>query len=127
MKTTKKNLLTLPYRNHIGSNSVYDSLLFFSSNKKHNSGFSQIVIIGCAYEATKGFSTIIPIEIVTDISGDIALPIFSNIMKINTVHPTSPLRLDCLFPSGIFRLWIYKGKFIVGKTLSNIDIKLSAY
>lgn len=106
MKITKKNLLTLPYRNS-ESDSLYNSVLFFNSNKKHDSGFSKVVIVGCVFKNR----IIQPIEILTSISDDISLV-------------GDGIRIDCFYLSGIFQFWPSKGKFFVSEALSSISIQV---
>jgi hypothetical protein len=102
-----KDLKNLPYRkwNEIKE---YNSLLIIPSGKKHDSGYALIYVIGCKNDD--------PVEIAAacdDINWKIP----------DHIDPWE-FRNDMYYPSGIIHFWSSKYNFVVGVSLSSLDITL---
>lgn len=105
---TRKQLATLPTRKWDSTEESYDSLLIFSSNRNHDSGWSAITIVGCRDNR--------PVEILTVCSDDIEW--------IVDLSAFGQMRMDCTSKSGILHAWSRSHRFHVGPALSSIDIKV---
>ena len=105
----RKDLLILPHRDW-QVDTVYDSLLIFSTRQKHDSGYARMYIIGMDDDTPK--------EIATSGSDDIEwkVPI--------GVHGIGQLRTDCLAKSGILHFWSNYCKFKVGLACSSITVEM---
>ncbi|HWY36013.1 MAG TPA: hypothetical protein VNX68_15320, partial [Nitrosopumilaceae archaeon] len=106
---TKKLLLSLPYRNW-DDEKVYDCLYFVPNNKKHESGWMLMCIVGSNYSC--------------DIDGSIDAEIVACCDDIQwrpkiASHHFSTMNTDCTYPSGITRFWSYQCRFKVGIALSS--------
>lgn len=102
---TRADLLSLPVRKWDDDKKRYDSLLIISNGKKHDSGWGEMVIIGCVDEK--------PIEIAA-----------SGLDDINWHLQYNP-RTDCALPSRAMRFWYRgEGKYRVGCALSSTDVYL---
>lgn len=118
----RKTLLDLPVR-HWQEEKTYNFLLLTSANKKHDSGYSLIAIIGANYGSTPDCWEAEIAAYCDDIG-----------WKFPKEHPyykhnNAAMRTDCLWPSGIMRVWAsgehyFSGKFKVGASLSSTDITL---
>jgi len=98
---TKEQLSALPSRPWNHTRVEYDSLLIFSSDELHDSGWNCITIIGCINNQ--------PAEICTTSSDDIE-------------WKTNEVRTDCT-PSGILHFWSSTSRrFLVSEALSSITI-----
>mgnify|MGYP001617173794 CR=1 FL=1 len=123
-KLKRKDLLSLPHR-HWNEESTYDFLLLTANGSKHDSGYSLIAIIGCRY-------------LDKDITAEIAATCDDVCWSMPTKHPYDQIergkhkmimRSDCLYPSGIMRIWgsgehYFSGKFKVGVSLSSTEVEL---
>ena len=112
MKTkevTRMQLLALPVRGWNDTSRLYDSLLIFPSDETHESGWRQMIIVGCVDNQ--------PIEILTQRSDDIEWDIKPSNFGL--------LRTDCTPESGILHFWHNNRKFHVGTALSSITITLN--
>lgn len=125
LKNIKRHeLLNLPIRNWKETKD-YDFLLLTANGKKHDSGYSIIAIIGCN-------------NINNEVDAEIAAFCDDICWSVPKKHPYGILennknkmimRTDCLFPSGIIRIWgsgehYFKGKFKVGISLSSTEVEL---
>jgi hypothetical protein len=110
---TKKELLELPVRAW-DTPTNYDSLLIFSTGKKHNSGYAMIAIIG----VKKGK----PVEIAAQCSDDIEWKLPSMIYVGQ--YSIGQMRMDYAIKSGAMHAWCDKYRFYVGHALSSITIEL---
>jgi len=100
-KYTRKKLLKLPSRAW-PLTTKYSSLIIFPSNKKHDSGWGCITIIGV--------NDMVPIEIITQNSDDIS---------IDGSH-----KVDCLHNAKALHFWSRHHLFHVEHALSSIEIKM---
>ncbi len=122
----RAELLKLPSRDW-QKVSTYDHLYIVPTGKKHDSGYSLIAIIGVLCRDKDGER------------GEIAAHCDDINWSFPLKHPydregkhSNMLRTDCLFPSGIFRIWAsgehyFTGKFKVGCSLSSTDVELVVY
>ena len=124
-KLKRKDLLTIPDVKKWDEEKVYDFLLITASGEKHESGYSIIAIIGCN-NTDKGCDAEIA-AYCDDICW--TMPIKHPYGFINPDKNRMIMRTDCLYPSGIMRIWgsgehYFKGKFKVGASLSSTDVEL---
>lgn len=108
-----KDLINIPDRENWDTPTAYDSLLIFSSKKKHDSGWSQITIVGVIAGNAK--------EKATTHSDDLNWLIEPN------QYGECSMRTDCIYKSKAFHFWSNYHKFEVGMSLSSIDIKVKKY
>ncbi len=120
----RKNLLELPRRKW-DLVTDYDFLLLTANGQKHDSGYALIAIIGCSYVGKQ-----IEAEIAATCD-DIGwtMPVKHPYGIITPNKNRMIMRTDCLYPSGILRIWgsgehYFKGKFRVGASLSSTDVEL---
>lgn len=107
-KLKKRDLLKLPVRKWDDTEKTYDSVLLVPTNKKHESGFMHIAIVGvnadhmeiCAYP--DDISCNFPIEDY----GEFQFPL---------------VRMDCFYPNGVLR-YHGRGIFKVGAAFSSVEI-----
>ena len=113
----KKALLSLPHRKWDDDNPRYDSLLIFSTGKRHESGFAKMAIIG----VREGM----PVEVCTICSDDIEwkLPPAKTYGSKNE-FAIGQFRTECIIKSGALHVWVREGKFRVGPSLSSVVIEL---
>lgn len=120
----RKDLLVLPHRKW-DEVKDYDFLLLTANGEKHDSGYAMIAIIGCIYTDKN-----IDAEIAATCDDIVwTMPVKHPYGKIETGKNRMIMRTDCLFPSGIMRIWgsgehYFKGKFRVGANLSSTDVEL---
>lgn len=114
---TRAELLALPRRAWDDASPVYDSLLVFSSRRKHDSGWSCIAIVGCVKNQ--------PIEVCTECSDDIEWKFPSAETFGGGKYSIGQMRMDCLFPAGIMHAWSHENRFRVGISLSSIEVQLA--
>lgn len=98
---TRKELLSLPVRTW-NSKSVYDSIIVIPSNKKHESGYALMAIVGVIKGTPK----------------EIAALCDDLIME----PPVSCISCDMSFGHNILRFHSYLGKFLVGHSLSSTTV-----
>lgn len=120
----RADLLKLPIRKWDESK-VYDALYIVPTGKKHDSGYSLIAIVGVLQDKQQ--------------MAEIAAYCDDICWSFPLRHPydhagkhSHVLRIDCLYPSGIFRVWgsgenYFKGRFRVGASLSSTDVDLVVY
>lgn len=115
---SKKELLSLPHRKWDNDTPRYSSVLIMSTGKKHDSGWSMIVIIGCHKQE--------PVEVCTLCSDDIEwkLPAAEKFGQ-NDEYSFGQFRMDCAVKSGALHAWTRKGEFRVGASLSSTEIELT--
>lgn len=99
---SRKELLSLPVRDW-QMNTIYDSLIIFSTRKKHSSGWAIMCVIGCR--------NMQPVEIVGECSDDIGWFCMAD------------FRTDCLLKSGAIHYW--DAVFTIGSALSTLRIKVN--
>lgn len=123
-KIKRKDLITLPHRKW-DETKDYDFLLLTANGQKHDSGYALIAIIGCNH-SSEGVDA----EIAATCD-DICwtMPVKHPYGMIEPNKNRMIMRTDCLFPSGILRIWgsgeqYFKGKFKVGASLSSTDVEL---
>ena len=123
-KISRKELLALPCRkwNDI---KIYDYLYIISSGRKYGSGYSLMSVIGVSYIDN------IPQAEIAAVCDDIcwSFPVKHPYDKINKQYHSNMIRTDCLYPSGIIRMWAsgehyFSGKFEVGVNVSSTEIIL---
>lgn len=113
---TKKELLALPVR-HWDKDSVYDTVLFLSTGRKHDSGWAAMAIIG----VNKG----IPIEIASPFSDDIEWILPGAVTFGDcSLYRMGQLRMDCATRSGAMQAWRRGFRFKVGSALSSVSIEM---
>lgn len=128
-KTIKRtDLLALPTRRWDEAK-VYDSLYIVPTGKKHDSGFSLIAIVGVLH-ADSGAQRAEIAAHCDDICW--SFPTKHPYDRIREGQHHNVLRTDCLFPSGIFRMWAsgehyFTGRFKVGCALSSTSVELIVY
>lgn len=117
----RKDLLALPVRKW-NEATIYDSVYLVPTGRKHDSGYSLIAIVG----VTDGK----PVEIAA-YCDDIcwSLPTEHPYDRIRPGLHMNPLRMDCLYPSGIMHMWgsgehHFTARFLVGTSLSSTDVTL---
>lgn len=110
---TKEELISLPYRAW-DKVSEYISLLILPSDELHDSGYSNIYIIGVIDN--------VPVEIITSCSDDIKFK-FPPMLYIGD-YSIGQVRMDCMPESKAFQLWTREGKFRVNEALSSIAVEL---
>jgi hypothetical protein len=109
-------LLTLPHREWSDESPRYDSLLIFSTGKKHDSGWAMMAIIGVRKQ--------IPVEICTSCSDDIEWKMpAAKTYGDNKEYTRGQYRSDCVIKSGALHVWTREGKFRVGASLSSTEIE----
>ncbi|NIL77159.1 hypothetical protein [Rhodococcus sp. B10] len=97
-KYTKKQLEELPIEREFTRNPTkYDSLLFFPTRRKHESGYTYMCVVGVVEDK--------PVAVL-GYHDDLGLPSF-----VPTSTSFSDLRVDCSHPHGVFRLWSYRHRF----------------
>lgn len=101
-KWSRKELLALPQR-ECGSISTYDTILVFSTGRKHDSGWACMTTIG----VIDG----VPKEVITQGIDDIEWKI-----------PGALLCTDCTLKARALHFWVVKGQFVVREALSSIEI-----
>lgn len=109
----RKELLALPIRDW-QMDSVYDSLLLVPTGKKHDSGWSLVSIVGVRNGE--------PVEQASCCSDDIEW-VFPNATRYGS-YTAGQLRMDCLYPAGVFHPWTRNHKFQVGAALSSVTVTL---
>lgn len=112
---TRQKLLALPGRKWDDDSRLYDSLLVFSARRKHDSGWSQIVVVGCIKQQ--------PVEICVACADDLEWLSPPPIVAGET-YRMGQMRTDCLFPAGILHAWSREHRFKVGAALSSVTIEL---
>lgn len=108
---TRKEFLALPKRKW-DKVEEYGSIIFFSTRRKHDSGYSMITVVGCE------MVDLDPVEIISQSCDDIswALPFELFLDKIST---------DCLAKSGAMRMWLGSGlAFKAMADLSSLRIEV---
>lgn len=123
-KINTKILRSLPHRKWDEVKS-YDHLYILSSGKKHDSGYSLINVIGAEWRDKKLFAEIA--ATCDDIGW--SFPTKHPYDRIEAGVHRMMIRTDCLYPSGIIRMWAsgehyFNGKFEVGINTSSTDITL---
>lgn len=118
----RKDLISLPIRNW-KEKEIYDFLLLTSTGQKHDSGYSLIAIIGVNYGNLKDHWEAEIAAYCDDICWKFPLK------HPYDVHHGSYMRIDCLWPSGIMRVWgsgehYFTGRFKVGVSLSSTNVEL---
>lgn len=106
---TKSNVNNIPQRKE--SPSSYRSLLIVPSRRKHSSGFTQIQVVGVGPNEV--------LELITTYSDDLGF-----YMPTPLTEGYESIRMDCLYPSGIMRVWSNYFDFVVSFTSSSLVIKL---
>jgi hypothetical protein len=124
----RDDLLKLPARAW-GEITVYDHLFIVPTRKKHDSGYSLIAIVGVMQD-DKGVQRAEIAAHCDDINW--SFPIKHPYDRIREGEHHCVLRTDCLYPSGIFRMWAsgehyFQGRFRVGRSLSSTDVALVIY
>lgn len=111
MKHTKKELLKMPHRKWDDTSRKYDWVLLVPSGHKHDSGYMHVAIIGVWVEEKKEKYEIccMPDDITC---------YFPMLKLADRDYPL--VRMDCYYPSGIFR-YHGDGKFTVNVALSSMD------
>lgn len=95
---TKKQLEELPLKREFhGEPTKYDSLLFFPTRRKHESGYTYMCVVGVVEDT--------PVAVL-GYHDDLGMPSF-----IPAMGSISELRIDCSHPHGVFRLWSYNYRF----------------
>lgn len=117
ISATRKQLLSLPERNW-DRVATYHSLLVLPAANKHDSGWQNIVIIGC--------DTYYPTEICTNFSDDVEWRIFPPIMKFGSNCFSGQFRMDCAPGSKGFHFWGNSAVWEVGPSFSSIYVTLKA-
>ena len=114
---SRKELLALPERKWDACDEVYDSLLVFSARTKHDSGWSQIVVIGCRDHK--------PVEICGRGADDLEWK-FPPPRRYGSSNEYSigQVRSDCTWPAGILHFWERSMTFKVGCALSSVTIEV---
>lgn len=113
---TKKELLALPMRDW-SKEGIYDSLLIFSTGRKHDSGWDTMAIIGVTERQPKEICTICS----DDIEWKLPAP---QLYGVGNKFSLGQFRSDCCIKSGALHVWTDKGMFHVGTALSSITIEL---
>lgn len=121
-KVNRKILLDLPTRDW-ANQKVYDWLYVVPTRKKHDSGWMMQAIVGV--KQTNGAPWAEIAAWCDDICWSFPL---HHPYDYNGRHK-SIIRMDCEFPSGIFRIWAsgehyFSGRFNVGASLSSTDVEL---
>lgn len=118
----RKILLDLPGRKW-DQTTVYDWLYVVPTRKRHDSGYMLQAIVGVCIADQK------PLAEIAAWCDDIcwSFPL-RHPYDYNGRHK-SIIRMDCEFPSGIFRIWgsgehYFRARFRVGASLSSTDVEL---
>ena len=108
---TRKELLALPERpwNVVRT---YESILLFPTNRKHDSGFALMLVIGC-YDRKAS-------EIAVSTSDDIKWHI-SEMERCGDYHLAN-LRTDCFVKNGGLHFWMENNAFTIGHAVSSVNI-----
>lgn len=119
MEHTKEQLLAMPYRTDENVSRQYTEILIIPLKTKHDSGFSNIAIIGIWKDENKQEHHEVCANQVDDISW--LLPTIT-IGKGKNAFQMAAVRTDCYYPQGILRYHGRNGYFTVSYALSSIDI-----
>ena len=123
----RSELLSLPVRKW-DEKSLYDTLYLVPTNKKHDSGYGILAVIGANYTDKKN-TLLAEIAAYCDDLGW-SFPIDHPYGRHEPYAMTGNiLRLDVEYPSRIIRAWAscenyFKGKFLVGYSLSSTQVEL---
>jgi hypothetical protein len=110
-------LLALPHRKWDNESPRYDSLLIFSTGKKHDSGWAMMAIVGVRKQQ--------PVEICTCCSDDIEWKMpAARLFGFAKEFTIGQYRSDCAIKSGALHVWTDAGEFKVGASLGSTDIEL---
>lgn len=112
----KKELLKSPERKWDDTEKEYDAILFVPAGTKHDSGFMHIAVIGVTYDRVNNKESYEIVAYPDDIS-----TLFEPISIPGANFKIANVRMDCYYPSGVFRYY-GGGKFKVSTALSSIDI-----
>ena len=104
MKVTVKQLKELPVRDW-NQTTAYDSNLVYKEGGKHESGWARMMVVGCNNQK--------PVEVCSECSDDIVWSLRAYGM-----------RTDMIYPSGMVHFWGRDIRFVVGESLSSIDIEV---
>lgn len=108
----KKKLLKIEkWRDWKDESAEYSSIIFFATGTKHSSGYSNIAIMGKPVGKEEYEHIARP--------DDVSM-YFPTV--IASTYEYAQVRMDCFYPSGIFR-YHGPGTFTVGPSLSSVDIK----
>lgn len=108
----KSNVMDLPYKPN-SEPQVYSYLLIVPSRRKHDSGWTQIQVVGSKNSGGT------ELELCTSFSDDLNIYLPSMLTK-----GYETLRMDCFHPSGILRLWSNHFDFEIGFATSSFSVKL---
>jgi len=101
---TQKDFSILPQREW-RNESIYDAIILAPTRKKHDSGYRWVNIIGLIDD--------VPVEIAATCD---------HVWFFENLHPD--MSIDCLFKSGLFRLWSNGKKIKVGSSLSSTVVNI---
>lgn len=121
----RDDLLKLPCRAWDAAK-TYDFLYIVPTRKKHDSGYSLIAIVGvCLEDSGAQWAEI------AAYCDDVCwtFPTAHPYDRIREGQHHNIMRTDCLFPSGIFRIWgsgehYFTGRFRIGAALSSTTVEL---
>lgn len=108
---TREEFLVLPKRRW-DKPEEYGGIIFFSTRKKHDSGYSMITVVGCE------MVDLDPVEIISHSCDDIN-------WELPAEFVLDKIRTDCLMRSGAMRMWLGCGlAFKVMADLSSLQIEV---
>ena len=107
---TKSNIKNVPVRE--GYPSLYKHLLLVPSRRKHESGWTQIQVVGVKEDDS--------LELCSTYSDDLMWYVPQDFRR----GGYESIRTDCYYPSGILKMWSNYFMFEVGSTMSSLEIKL---
>ena len=120
IKLSIKELRKLPVRDLLDTNKLYDHILIINSGKKHDSGYALMAIVGVNYD-TENKKYLMEISAYCD---DLHLKISDKIIPYQWKGFIEPVVRTDMYTTGVLRYWSNHGKFVVGMSLSSLDVYL---